>query len=516
MPELVSMGDVVLVHQGGDVFDPAWPDAARQYAHDSQPLARCSQPGAPGGGTGLGLTVAEGIITQHESLYANWKSAASLVLTLALSIFVAVRLFRWEKDEKLKGSAKLWVAGVMVPFIALGVYQFRTSEQTVKNRMLWRQLQRGDAFLIRNARVFVGDGRVIENGSVLVRKGRIEGVYEGAGPDAAGLKAEVVEASGKTIMPGLIDVHVHLGAPGGMYANPKDFSTERIPERALAQYLYSGVTTVKSTGDTLDASIALRKRVMDGELLGAELYISGPLFTTEGGHGTEYFSWLEGPAKAAIVEQFVRTPASADQAREQVRQLKVAGVDAIKAVLETGRTGMLFARMDLAMFRAVIGESGAQRLPSSVHTGSARDVEDAVDAGATSIPAFYRDRLTDAALSHSTSFTDPAFRVSAGVGHEHAAGPIEPTVAILVEHGTILGAIPHEGRLAAHGLRLELPELLKRRHRVRVRQRRGNVAILCVHPRHRAGSDAEFFAHGCLNLNSTGSETRNRPRFPSV
>ena len=37
------------------------------------------------------------------------------------------------------------------------------------------------------------------------------------------------------------------------------------------------------------------------------------------------------------------------------------------------------------------------------------------DAGASSIPAFYRDRLTDAELSHSTSFTDPAFRVSAGV-----------------------------------------------------------------------------------------------------
>jgi imidazolonepropionase-like amidohydrolase/ABC-type multidrug transport system permease subunit len=342
----------------------------------------------------------EGILTQHESLSANWKAAAALLITLGLAIFVAMRLFRWEKDEKLKGSAKLWVAGVMLPFLALGVYQFRTNEQNVKNRILWRQLQRGDAFLIRNAKVFVGDGRIIENGSVLVRKGRIEGVFEGAGPDAASLKADVVEASGKTVMPGLIDVHVHTGAPGGAYADPKDFGTEHIAERGLAQYLYSGVTTVKSTGDTLDASIALRKRVMGGELLGAELYISGPLFTTEGGHGTEYFSWLEGPAKAAIVEQFVRTPASADQAREQVRQLKAAGVDAIKAVLETGRTGMLFARMDLAMFRAVIGESGAQQLPSSVHTGSARDVEDAVDAGATSIEhGSFSDAIPDAVFA---------------------------------------------------------------------------------------------------------------------
>ena len=327
----------------------------------------------------------QGIITQHEPLSANWQSAAALLITLTLAIFVAMRLFRWEKDEKLKASAKLWVIGVMVPFVALGVYQFRTDEQTLKNRMLWRQLQRGDTFLIKNARVFVGDGTVIENGSVLVRKGRIEGVYDGDNSQLSTLKADVVEASGKTLMPGLIDVHVHMGAPGGMYADPKEFATEAIAERGLAQYLYSGVTTVKSTGDTLAGSLALRQRIADGDLLGAELFVSGPLFTTQDGHGTEYFSFLEGPAKAAMEEQFVRTPKSPEQARAQVRALKTAGVDAIKAVLETGRTGMLFARMDLAMFRAVVQESRQQALPASVHTGSARDVEDAVDAGASSI-----------------------------------------------------------------------------------------------------------------------------------
>ena len=357
----------------------------------------------------------QGIVTQHESLTANWKSAGALALPLCLAIFVATRLFRWEKDEKLKSSAKLWVAGVMMPFVALGVYQFRTNEQIVKNRMLWRQLQRGDSFLIRNAKVFVGDGRVIESGSVLVRKSRIEAVYEGAGPEAGSLKADVIEASGKTVLPGLIDVHVHIAGAGGLYADPKDFATEHVAERALAQYLYSGVTTVKSTGDTLDSSLALRKRVEDGDLLGAELFVSGPLFTTEGGHGTEYFSWLEGPAKAAAEEQFVRTPKSPDQAREQVRQLHAAGVDAIKAVLETGRTGMLFARMDLAMFRAVVDESARQRLPASVHTGNARDVEDAVDAGASSIEhGSFSDAIPDAVLARMArngTFYDPTLSV---------------------------------------------------------------------------------------------------------
>ena len=361
----------------------------------------------------------QGIMTQHESLGRNWKSAAALLVTLSLAIFIASRLFRWEKDEKVKGSAKLWVAGVMLPFLALGVYQVRTNEQNLKNRMLWRQLQRGDTFLIKNAKVFVGDGLVIENGSVLVRGGKIEGVYDGAGPDAATLKADIVEASGKTLMPGLIDVHVHIGGTGGVFADPKDYATEAIAERGLVQYLYSGVTTVKSTGDTLDTSVSLRKRMQDGDLLGAELFISGPLFTTEGGHGTEYFSWLEGPAKAAAAEQFVRTPKSSDEAREQVRQLKIAGVDAIKAVLETGHTGMLFARMDLAMFRAVVEESAQQRLPASVHTGNARDVEDAVDAGASSIEhGSFNDVIPDAVFAKMAKngvAYDPTLSVLEGI-----------------------------------------------------------------------------------------------------
>jgi imidazolonepropionase-like amidohydrolase/ABC-type multidrug transport system permease subunit len=325
------------------------------------------------------------IVTEQQSIGAAWKSAAALLLTLVIGVFVASRLFRWEKDEKLKGSAKLWVVGVLAPFLVLGVYQFRTNEQIVRNRVQWRRLQRDDAFLIRNAKIFVGDGRVIESGSVLVRHGRIVMMYDGAAPDPSTLKAEVVEASGKTVLPGLIDVHVHLGAPAGVIADVKAIQGDHLPERALAQYLYSGITSVKSVGDELDVSLALRKRIDDGDLLGAEFFVCGPLFTTEGGHGTEYFTWLEGPAKAQAIAQFVRAPKTIDEARQQVRDLAHDRVDGIKAVLESGRTGMLFERMDSAIFRAVIDEATRQQLPSVVHTGSARDVADAVDAGARGI-----------------------------------------------------------------------------------------------------------------------------------
>ena len=57
--------------------------------------------------------------------------------------------------------------------------------------------------LIRNVRVFTGDGKVIENGSVLVRDGKIDGIYEqGAAPDPEKIRADVVEGAGKTLLPG--------------------------------------------------------------------------------------------------------------------------------------------------------------------------------------------------------------------------------------------------------------------------------------------------------------------------
>jgi imidazolonepropionase-like amidohydrolase len=361
----------------------------------------------------------ETIVTQQATLATNWKAVGGLLVTLAIGLFVATRLFRWEKDEKLKPASKLWVAAVLAPFVALGVYQLRNDDEMARNRVLWRQLQRDESFLIRNAKVFVGDGRIVEPGSVLIRKGKIEAVYEGAGPDPATLKADTVEASGKTVMPGLIDVHVHLGAPGGVYGNPKDFADEHVMERALAQYLYSGVTTVKSTGDQLDVSLALRARTASGDLHGAELVVSGPLFTTEGGHGTEYFSWLEGAAKAQAEAQFVRTPKTPDEARLQVRELKSKGVDAIKAVLESGRTGMLFARMDLVMFRAVVDEASQQRLPAAVHTGNAQDVADALEAGASGIEhGSFSDAIPDnvlARLARAGVTYDPTMAVLEGI-----------------------------------------------------------------------------------------------------
>ena len=337
----------------------------------------------------------QGILQRGESLRSNLLPLAALGVTLVVAVFIAKQLFRWEKDQTIRAGAKAWVAVVLVPFAVLGAVDLRTKSQQTRTQALYRDILRQSTFLIRGARIVVGDGRVIESGGVLVRNGKIEAVYEGATPEPSSLKAEVLEAIGKTVMPGLIDVHVHLGAPGGVYADPRDYlSSEAIP-RALAQYLYSGVTTVKSVGDSLDESIETRERIARGERLGAELFVSGPMFTAAGGHGTEYAQFMPANVRATFEAQTVRTPRTAGEARQQVRELKAARVDGLKAILEAGFPGTLFERLDAGVLKAIGDEARAQRLPLVVHTGDSRDVSDALDAGASGIEHGPRDRISD-------------------------------------------------------------------------------------------------------------------------
>jgi imidazolonepropionase-like amidohydrolase len=100
--------------------------------------------------------------------------------------------------------------------------------------------------------VFSGGDPVIDRASVFVRNGRIERVVAEGGQLPTDLSQFViVEGAGKTLMPGLIDVHTHLGGPpvvtGGMEEEFTDW-----PRSALNAYLYCGVIAVKSVGDATD------------------------------------------------------------------------------------------------------------------------------------------------------------------------------------------------------------------------------------------------------------------------
>jgi imidazolonepropionase-like amidohydrolase/ABC-type multidrug transport system permease subunit len=362
----------------------------------------------------------QSIFLMNATLASNWLPALSLVITMVVAVFLGVKLFRWEKGEKIAAGGKLWVLVVMLPFFLMGLYQSQSQKNLAQEKVLARKMVRNQTTLFQNARIFVGDGHVILNGAVLVRKGKIAQVFDTPPIDTKALNADVVDASGKTLLPGLIDMHVHLGSPGGVYQNASDYAKKGAELRELAAYLYSGVTAVRSVGDRLDASLEWRQAIESNQFLGAELFTCGPMFTAEGGHGTEYAKFLPANMRQEFNAPITRTPHSVAEARRQVRELKQKGVDWVKVVLESGAQGMLFNRMDTTIYDAVVAAAKANNLPVATHTGDSRDVQDAIQAGTSTIEhGSMRDQIPAKAFRAMVDkgiVYDPALSVAEAFG----------------------------------------------------------------------------------------------------
>ncbi len=152
----------------------------------------------------------------------------------------------------------------------LGIWQTQAKTNLQRAKLLTRDLARGRTYLIHDARIFIGDGRVIERGSVLVKESKINQIFEGDGPDAKAVNADVIEAAGKTLMPGLIDLNVHLSS-SGMFVPPENPDADI--DRELAAYLYSGITAVNSVGDNPESTRKHADAIASGAKLGAEIFV---------------------------------------------------------------------------------------------------------------------------------------------------------------------------------------------------------------------------------------------------
>src|SRR5262245_46724231 len=219
--------------------------------------------------------------------------------------------------------------------------------------------------VLRAAKILDGRGAAIANGAVIVRGDRIVEVLRGQAATAAAQRAEqVFDLGTATIMPGLIDGHVHVT----WYFNAKDrlhtpddgdtpAQSTLAAAHNLRRMLLSGVTTAQSLGDAQDA--ALREALRDGS-------IEGPrLITTLGG-----------------ITNGQLTP---DSLRSIVRSRKANGADAIKifasgSIREGGKT-----TMNAAQLEALCGEAKALGLRTMVHAHSEESIRLAVLAGCTQI-----------------------------------------------------------------------------------------------------------------------------------
>ncbi len=138
--------------------------------------------------------------------------------------------------------------------------------------------QQAAAVAIERVTVIDGTGRpAIPDATVLVQGDRIGRVARGEISLPPGTQR--VDGRGKYLIPGLMDVHIHLR--GGMGKTPD----ERTGIRALQSYLYCGVTTVLDVGNNADFIFALRDKERSGSISSTRLLVVGGIVTYPGSHG---------------------------------------------------------------------------------------------------------------------------------------------------------------------------------------------------------------------------------------
>ncbi|HEY2906409.1 MAG TPA: amidohydrolase family protein [Vicinamibacterales bacterium] len=179
--------------------------------------------------------------------------------------------------------------------------------------------------------------------------------------------ATVVDTSGRTMLPGLIEAHGHLIALGhGNYetwfpwinAHGGDAMLMRVMETAAKQLLMAGVTTTVDLGAPLQPILAIRDRINKGEVVGTRVLASGP--------------WISRGATGAMQAGFggvnIATP---QEAAQQVEKLANAGVDEIKA-----HAGLTFDD-----YKAIVEAAHKHGLRVHAHVYAEQDVRHALEAG---------------------------------------------------------------------------------------------------------------------------------------
>ncbi len=228
---------------------------------------------------------------------------------------------------------------------------------------------------------------------VLLENGRIARIAPpGTIPRGAGMQQ--IDGAGRTLLPGLIDVHGHVGtgtAPPWINAWPD-------PVRTMQAYLYCGVTTVLDPADLAPDAFTRRDAVARGEILGPRIFASGPMFTAPGGHPVPVVReltpwWL----RWYVVPRLSRQVATPAEGRAAVAALAAQRPDVIKVAVDAVPLGEPV--LDRETLRAIVDEARARGIRTVAHIGTTADALEAADAGVAAwMHGVYKERIPDEAI----------------------------------------------------------------------------------------------------------------------
>lgn len=327
------------------------------------------------------VEVLQGVIVRGEGLTQIAGPLGILALLGSTGVILSSMLFRWEGTEPLPRRSVFIILGAFATVLLLagfGAPAFRMNELPGR-RAIEPGAAKGVVRVLRGATVLDGLGGRIENARVVIRSHKVESVAPDSASDPLPEGAVVEDLTGRYLIPGLFDSHIHLGGSGGVSADPAEQSGDRLV-RDLNASLASGVTSIVSLTDDPESLARLRALVASAEQRAPRVFFSGASITAPGGHPAEMFSFVPG-----LAEQLTRQVTTPDEARAAVKDMARYEADLIKLVLEPGFPGRPMKRLDLASFKAAVEEAKARGLKTTVHAGTDEDVRAAIENGADGI-----------------------------------------------------------------------------------------------------------------------------------
>jgi imidazolonepropionase-like amidohydrolase len=313
----------------------------------------------------------------------------------------------------------------------------------------------------------VVSGRVIERAAVLIEGERI--VASGAQSAVpAPADARRIDLAGSTLLPGLIDLHVHLTSRHDMHGyrrlalSPTDEAIIGVENAKIT--LEAGFTTARNVGARGYADVSLKRAIEDGRVPGPRLFVSGPAMSMTGGHMDNN---LLPPQWQARGEGVADGPW---EVRAKVRELRKYGADLVKFASTGGvlsrNTPLNAVLFTMEEMKAIVDEAHQLGMKVAVHAHGTAGIKNAIIAGADTI-------------EHS-SFIDAEGIELAKKSGAWLAMDIYTTEFILAE-GEKMGI---------------LPESLAKEREVGQRQRENFRSAVKAGARHVFATDAGVYPHG--------------------
>ncbi len=237
-----------------------------------------------------------------------------------------------------------------------------------------------NSFVLSDVRLIDGTGRpAVEHASVVVQNGKIVRAGTGAGTSTG---ARAIRLSGKTVIPGLINGHGHVGLVKGTAVAPANYTGVNIM-RQLVQYEDYGVTTVISLGMNKDLLYKIRSDQEKGNEPGATVLTAGR------GIGVP-----NGVPPVKVGADQVYRPRTPEEARAAVREMATHAPDLIKLWVDDNLGKLPRPKMDVEA--AAIDEAHKLNLRVAAHVYYQADAKKLLQAGIDILAHSVRDGVLDA------------------------------------------------------------------------------------------------------------------------